>query len=117
DLVKDLKEEYGYATNQALTLDRKDFEVMEEYEQRILMERFARQIELCESEPLREQFQAKYRELLEVSLENLDKIHDDKDEEEQIFQEQIRARTKSLELPETLLPRYPYREENRTTSR
>ncbi|CAG8732941.1 17071_t:CDS:1 [Racocetra persica] len=85
DLVKDLEEEYGYATNQALTLDRKDFEAMEEYEQRILIERFARQIELCESEPLREQFQAKYRELLGVLLENLDKIHDDEDKEEQIF--------------------------------
>ncbi|CAG8832258.1 9982_t:CDS:2, partial [Racocetra persica] len=83
DLVKDLEEEYGYATNQALTLDRKDFEAMEEYEQRILMERLTRQMELSESEPLRQQLQAKYRELLGVLLENLDKMHDVEDEEEQ----------------------------------
>ncbi|CAG8477038.1 12734_t:CDS:2 [Racocetra persica] len=54
ELIKDLEEEYKYATNQALTLDKKDFEAMEEYEQRILIKRFARQIELCESEPLQE---------------------------------------------------------------
>ncbi|CAG8477017.1 15639_t:CDS:2, partial [Racocetra persica] len=48
ELIKDLEEEYKYATNQALTLDKKDFEAMEEYEQRILIKRFARQIELCE---------------------------------------------------------------------
>ncbi|CAG8847988.1 5145_t:CDS:2, partial [Racocetra persica] len=48
DLVKDLEEEYGYTTNQALTLDRKDFKAMEEYEQRILIKRLARQMELCE---------------------------------------------------------------------
>ncbi|CAG8835401.1 34623_t:CDS:2, partial [Racocetra persica] len=30
DLVKDLEEKYGYATNQALNLDRKDFEAMQE---------------------------------------------------------------------------------------
>ncbi|CAG8827503.1 22152_t:CDS:2, partial [Racocetra persica] len=29
DLVKDLKEEYGYATNQVLNLDRKDFEAIQ----------------------------------------------------------------------------------------
>ncbi|CAG8559303.1 36592_t:CDS:1, partial [Racocetra persica] len=89
DLVKDLEEEYGYATNQALALDRKDFKAMEEYEQRILIERLARQMELSGSEPLRQQLQAKYRELLGVSLENLDKMHDVEDEEEQIFQKQI----------------------------
>ncbi|CAG8812620.1 8636_t:CDS:2, partial [Racocetra persica] len=76
DLVKDLEEEYRYATNQALNLDRKDFEAMQE------------QMEQYESELLREQYQAKYRELLGVSLENLDKMHDVEDEEEQIFQEQ-----------------------------
>ncbi|CAG8754029.1 35615_t:CDS:2 [Racocetra persica] len=85
DLVKDLEEEYGYATNQALNLDRKDFEAMQEYEQQILMERFARQMEQCESEPLQEQYQAKYRELLGASLENLDKVHDVEDEKERIF--------------------------------
>ncbi|CAG8606081.1 1076_t:CDS:2, partial [Racocetra persica] len=74
-----------------------------------------RQIELCKSEPLQEQFQAKYRELLGVSLENLDKMHDDEDEKEQIFQEQIRARTKGLELPKTLPPRHPYHEEYQPT--
>ncbi|CAG8813100.1 21177_t:CDS:2, partial [Racocetra persica] len=41
-------------------------------------------MELSESEPLRQQLQAKYRELLGVSLENLDKMHDVEDEEEQI---------------------------------
>ncbi|CAG8733276.1 8553_t:CDS:2 [Racocetra persica] len=82
NLVKDLEEEYRYATNQVLNLDRKDFEAMQEYEQRILMERFTRQIKQCKSELLREQYQAKYRELLGVSLENLDKIHDVEDEEE-----------------------------------
>ncbi|CAG8724671.1 5076_t:CDS:2, partial [Racocetra persica] len=70
DLVKDLEEEYEYATNQALNLDRKDFEAMQ------------KQIEQYESEPLQEQYQAKYRELLGVSLENLDKIHNIEDEEE-----------------------------------
>ncbi|CAG8791743.1 6487_t:CDS:2, partial [Racocetra persica] len=76
DLVKDLEEEYRYTTNQALNLDRKDFEAMQE------------QMEQCESEPLREQYQAKYRELLGISLENLDKMHDKEDKEEQMFQEQ-----------------------------
>ncbi|CAG8468301.1 18397_t:CDS:2 [Racocetra persica] len=52
DLVKDLEEEYGYATNQALTLDRKNFEAIEKYEQRILIERLAKQMEPCENEPL-----------------------------------------------------------------
>ncbi|CAG8737404.1 885_t:CDS:2, partial [Racocetra persica] len=52
DLVKDLEKEYGYATNQALNLDKKDFEAMQE-------------------------------ELLGASLENLDKMHDVEDEEEQ----------------------------------
>ncbi|CAG8555651.1 14413_t:CDS:2, partial [Racocetra persica] len=50
DLVKDLEEEYGYATNQALNLDRKDFEAIQEYEQRILMKRFTRQMEQCEKQ-------------------------------------------------------------------
>ncbi|CAG8555345.1 35173_t:CDS:2, partial [Racocetra persica] len=49
DLVKDLEEEYRYATNQALNLDRKDFEAMQEYEQRILMERFTRQMKQYEN--------------------------------------------------------------------
>ncbi|CAG8579479.1 7860_t:CDS:2, partial [Racocetra persica] len=80
DLVKNLEEEYGYATNQALNLNRKDFEAMQE-------------------------------ELLGVSLENLDKIHNVEDEEEQIFQEQQRARRQGLELPETLLPKHPYHKE------
>ncbi|CAG8797478.1 5923_t:CDS:1, partial [Racocetra persica] len=115
DLVKDLEEEYGYATNQALTLDRKDFEAMEEYKQRILMERFARQMKLSKSEPLRQQLQAKYRELLGVSLENLDKMHDTEDEEKQMFEEQIKARKKGLELPETLPLKNPYNEEYRPT--
>ncbi|CAG8739216.1 4517_t:CDS:2, partial [Racocetra persica] len=92
DLVKDLEEEYGYATNQALNLDRKDFEAMQEYEQQILMERFARQIELCRSELLRKQYQEKYKKLLGVSLENLDKMHNIEDEEELMFKEQQRAR-------------------------
>ncbi|CAG8746913.1 32514_t:CDS:2, partial [Racocetra persica] len=80
DLVKDLEEEYGYATNQALNLDRKDFKAMKE-------------------------------ELLGVSLENLDKMHDVEDEEELMFQEQKRARGQGLELPETLPPKHPYHEE------
>ncbi|CAG8733841.1 31512_t:CDS:2, partial [Racocetra persica] len=70
DLVKDIEEDYAYTTNAALNLDRKDFEEMQE------------QMKQCESEPLREQYQAKYRELLGVSLENLDKMHDIEDEKE-----------------------------------
>ncbi|CAG8802669.1 22642_t:CDS:2, partial [Racocetra persica] len=50
DLVKVLEEEYSYATNQALNLNRKNFEAMQDYEQRILIERFARQIEQCEKQ-------------------------------------------------------------------
>ncbi|CAG8764246.1 4979_t:CDS:2, partial [Racocetra persica] len=36
DLIKDLEEEYGYATNQALNLDRKDFEAMQERRTNVL---------------------------------------------------------------------------------
>ncbi|CAG8754236.1 7153_t:CDS:2, partial [Racocetra persica] len=54
---------------------RKDFEAMQEYEQRILMERFARQIEQCEK--------------------NLDKIHDIEDEKERMFQEQHESEDKA----------------------
>ncbi|CAG8833114.1 32693_t:CDS:2, partial [Racocetra persica] len=103
DLVKDLEEEYRYATNQALNLDRKDFEAIQE------------QIELCESKPLQEQYQAKYRELLGVSLKNLDKMHDVEDEEERMFQEQQQARRQGLELPKTLPPKYPYSEKYKPT--
>ncbi|CAG8694665.1 11813_t:CDS:2, partial [Racocetra persica] len=99
NLVKDLEKEYGYITNQALNLDRKDFEAMQE------------QMEQCESKLLRKQYQAKYRKLLGVSLENLDKMHDVEDEEERMFQEQQRARRQGLELPETLSPKHPYHEE------
>ncbi|CAG8805559.1 20350_t:CDS:1, partial [Racocetra persica] len=88
---------------------------MKEYEQRILMERLARQMELSGSEPLQQQLQAKYRELLGVSLENLDKMHDVEDEEEQMFQKQIQARRKGLELPEILPLKNPYHEEYRPT--
>ncbi|CAG8687348.1 32381_t:CDS:2 [Racocetra persica] len=99
DLVKDIEEEYGYATNQALNLNKKDFEAMRE------------QMEQCESEPLQKQYQAKYRKLLGVSLENLNKMYDEEDKGEQIFQEQQRARRQGLELLETLLPKHPYYEE------
>ncbi|CAG8806879.1 4765_t:CDS:2, partial [Racocetra persica] len=74
-----------------------------------------RQIEQCESELLREQYQAKYRELLGVSLENLDKMHDVEDEEERIFQEQQRARRQDLELSETLPLKHLYHEEYKPT--
>ncbi|CAG8809481.1 4341_t:CDS:2, partial [Racocetra persica] len=87
DLVKDLEEEYNYATNQVLNLNRKDFEAMQK------------------------QYQAKYRELLRVSLENLDKMYDNEDEEKQMFQEQLRARRKGLELSEILPSKHPYHEE------
>ncbi|CAG8644470.1 28841_t:CDS:2, partial [Racocetra persica] len=101
DLVKDLEEEYSYTTNRALNLERKDFEKIQEYEQRILIERFAQQIELCKSELLREQYQAKYRKLLEVSLENLDKMYNVEDEEERMFQEQQRARRQEQTISRT----------------
>ncbi|CAG8843947.1 1938_t:CDS:1, partial [Racocetra persica] len=73
------------------------------------------QIEQCESETLREQYQAKYRELLGASLENLDKMHDIEDEEEQMFQKQQRARRQGLELPETLSPKNLYHKEYKLT--
>ncbi|CAG8576803.1 8395_t:CDS:2, partial [Racocetra persica] len=74
-----------------------------------------RQIEQCENESLREQYQAKYRELLGVSLENLDKMHDIEDEEERMFQEQQQARRQGLELPETLPLKHPYHKEYKPT--
>ncbi|CAG8807000.1 17076_t:CDS:2, partial [Racocetra persica] len=41
-----------------------------------------------------------YRELLGVSLENLDKMYDVEYEEKKMFQEQQQARRQGLELPE-----------------
>ncbi|CAG8601624.1 10674_t:CDS:2, partial [Racocetra persica] len=102
DLVKDIEEDYRYTTNAVLNLDKKNFEAMQE------------QIEQYKSELLRE-YQAKYRELLGVSLKNLDKIYDIKDKKELMFQKQQKARRQGLKLPEILLPKYPYHEEYRPT--
>ncbi|CAG8842044.1 19250_t:CDS:2, partial [Racocetra persica] len=75
------KKAYLYKTISALT-ETKDAILWKNRDLVKDLEEEYRQMEQCESEPLQEQYQAKYRELLGASLKNLDKMHDIEDEEE-----------------------------------